>query len=138
MGDTLTMQASDGPRSVCTRPHFHANNGDTCRAAALDHQGIVLQPDFLIGMDLAAGRLIRVLPELAGEEVGIYAVYPTRKHLSGNVLWEGACVVLLGAEWAPAHCFRQRCRLAILEAVDAGVEEWGLTSYRSCILSPLA
>lgn len=51
---------------------------------------------------------------------------------------EGACVVLLGAEWAPAHCFRQRCRLAILEAVSAGVEEWGLTSYRSCILSPLA
>jgi DNA-binding transcriptional LysR family regulator len=85
MGDTLTMQASDGPRSVRTRPHFHADNGDTCRAAALDHQGIVLQPDFLIGMDLAAGRLVRLLPELAGEEVGIYAVYPTRKHLSGKV-----------------------------------------------------
>lgn len=85
MGDTLTLQAADGPRSVRTRPHFHANNGDTCRAAALDHQGFVLEPDFLVGEDLAAGRLVRVLPELQGDEVGIYAVYPTRKHLSGKV-----------------------------------------------------
>ena len=65
-------------------PKFHSNNGETSRAAALDHQGIVLQPDFLISSDLAAGRLLRILPELEGEELGIYAVYPTRKHLSGK------------------------------------------------------
>jgi DNA-binding transcriptional LysR family regulator len=85
MGDTLTLHAPDGPHSVRTRPHFHTNNGDTCRAAALDHQGIILQPDFLIGLDLAAGRLVRRLPDQEGEEVGIYAVYPSRKHLSGKV-----------------------------------------------------
>ena len=84
-GDTLTMVAPDGPCSVRTQPKFHSNNGETSRAAALDHQGIVLQPDFLIGSDLAAGRLLRILPELEGEELGIYAVYPTRKHLSGKV-----------------------------------------------------
>ena len=85
MGDTLALQGPDGPRSVRTRPHFHTNNGDTCRAAALDHQGIILQPDFLIGLDLAAGRLVRLLPDHEGTEVGIYAVYPSRKHLSGKV-----------------------------------------------------
>jgi DNA-binding transcriptional LysR family regulator len=85
MGDTLTLWAADGPRSIRTRSRFHTNNGDTCRAAALDHQGIVLQPDFLIGADLAAGRLVPLLPELKGEDIGIYAVYPSRQHVSGKV-----------------------------------------------------
>ncbi|MCG6942498.1 MAG: LysR family transcriptional regulator [Thiohalocapsa sp.] len=85
MGDTLTLWAADGPRRIRTRSRLHTNNGDTCRAAALDHQGIVLQPDFLIGADLTAGRLVRLLPELQGEDIGIYAVYPTRQHLSGKV-----------------------------------------------------
>lgn len=84
-GDVLTLHSSKGPHSVTTRPRFRANNGDTCRAAALAHQGIVLQPDFLVGPDLAAGRLVRLLPDLQGAEIGIYAVYPSRKHLSAKV-----------------------------------------------------
>ena len=84
-GDTLTLYANKVAQSVLTRPRFHANNGDTCRAAALEDQGIVLQPDFLVGRDIVEGRLIRVLPDLQGDEIGIYAVYPSRKHLSGKV-----------------------------------------------------
>lgn len=85
LGDTWQLQGMDGMHTVHTRPRFRANNGDTCRAAALDHQGITLQPTFLIGNDLAEGRLVRILPELEGPELGIYAVYPSRKHLSGKV-----------------------------------------------------
>ncbi len=84
-GDTLTLYANKVAQSVLTRPRFHANNGDTCRAAALEDQGIVLQPDFLVGRDIVEGRLIRLLPDLQGDEIGIYAVYPSRKHLSGKV-----------------------------------------------------
>jgi len=78
----------DGPQgrvSVRTQPCFHTNNGDTCRAAALAHQGVVLQPAFLIGEDLAAGTLVELMPEFRAMELGIYAVYPTRKHLSPKV-----------------------------------------------------
>lgn len=70
---------------VLTRPRLRTNNGDTCRAAALAGQGIILQPTFLVGDDLAAGRLLRVLPRYAGPAVGIHAVYPSRKHLSLKV-----------------------------------------------------
>ncbi len=84
-GDTWQLESADGPVTVATRPRLRANNGDTCRAAALDHQGIIFQPDFLVGADLAEGRLVRVLPQLQGPEIGIYAVYPSRKHLSGKV-----------------------------------------------------
>ena len=64
---------------------MRTNNGDTCREAALAHQGLVLQPDFLVGEDLRSGRLVEVLPECRGREIGIYVVYPSRKHLSVKV-----------------------------------------------------
>lgn len=84
-GDTWRFATEDGEREVLTRPHIRTNNGDTCRAVALAHQGLVLQPDFLISDDLTSGRLVEVLPECRGPELGIYAVYPSRKHLSVKV-----------------------------------------------------
>jgi DNA-binding transcriptional LysR family regulator len=74
-----------GAVSVKTHPCIHTNNGDTCRAAALASQGMILQPSFLVGDDLAAGTLIELMPEFRALELGIYAVYPTRKHVSPKV-----------------------------------------------------
>jgi DNA-binding transcriptional LysR family regulator len=78
----------DGPQgkvSVRTQPCIHTNSGDTCRAAALVHQGVILQPSFLVGEDLLAGRLVELVPEFKSIDLGIYAVYPTRKHVSPKV-----------------------------------------------------
>jgi DNA-binding transcriptional LysR family regulator len=47
--------------------------------------GITVQPSFIVGNDLATGKLIEILPEWHAEERGIYAVYPTRQHLPGKV-----------------------------------------------------
>ena len=74
-----------GAVSVKTNPCIHTNNGDTCRAAALANQGIILQPSFLVGDDLASGTLLELMPEFRSLELGIYAVYPTRKHVSPKV-----------------------------------------------------
>lgn len=103
-GDTWQFQSPAGPRSVLTRPRFRANNGDTCVAAALDHQGIIMQPDFLVGRHLAEGRLVRLLPELEGAEIGIYAVHPSRKHLTGKVraLVEYLVTAFERPDWIPA------------------------------------
>jgi len=67
--------------AVRTHARIHANNGDTCRAAALDHQGIILQPDFLVADDLRRGDLVELLPTYRAMTLGIHAVYPSRKHL---------------------------------------------------------
>lgn len=64
---------------------LHTNNGDTCRMLALQGGGITLQPDFLIGTDIAEGQLVHVLPQLKFKELGIYAVYPSRKRLPNRV-----------------------------------------------------
>lgn len=84
-GDEWRFDGPDGPVSVKTQPCIRANSGDVCRAVALAHQGIVMQPTFLVGEDLAAGRLEELLPEYRSPELGIYAVYPTRKHVAPKV-----------------------------------------------------
>ena len=83
--DEWKFTGPDGPVTVKTHPCIHTNNGDTCRAAALSHQGVILQPSFLVGRDLAEGRLVELMPDYRSIELGIYAVYPTRKHVSAKV-----------------------------------------------------
>lgn len=84
-GDTLRLASEDRAEGVKVSPRLRVNNGDTCRAAALDGLGIILQPTFIVGRDLAEGRLVEILPQWHTDEVGVYAVYPVRRHLSGKV-----------------------------------------------------
>ena len=83
--DEWKFTGPHGPVSVKTNPCIHTNSGDTCRAAALAHQGVILQPTFLVGRDLQEGTLVELMPEYRSIELGIYAVYPTRKHVSAKV-----------------------------------------------------
>ena len=71
--------------SVKVTPRMRTNSGDTCRVAALRHQGIVLQPSFLIGSDLLAGTLVEVMPAWRSIELGVYAIYPSRKFVAPKV-----------------------------------------------------
>jgi len=85
MGDHWQFDGPDGPATVTVVPRLRANSGETCVAAALQHQGIVLQPSFLIGTHLKSGALVELLPQFRSIELGIYAVYPTRKHVTPKV-----------------------------------------------------
>ncbi|MGJ7918733.1 LysR family transcriptional regulator [Massilia sp. LXY-6] len=84
-GENWTFSGPDGPVTVKVAARMRTNSGDTCRAAALQHQGIILQPSFLVGADLAQGRLKEILPGYRSSALGIYAVYPSRKFLSPKV-----------------------------------------------------
>lgn len=80
-GDDWTFDGPDGAVTVRVEPRIHTNSGDTCREAALQGQGIILQPDFLVGPDLRAGRLVELMPAYRSLDLGVHAVYATRKHL---------------------------------------------------------
>ncbi len=84
-GDEWVFDGPDGQVRVKTRPRIHTNNGDTCRSAALAHQGIVLQPTFLVGPDIHKGDLVALLPDFKTIELGIYAVYPSRKLVAPRI-----------------------------------------------------
>lgn len=84
-GEQWEFDGPEGPIGVKVSPRLRTNSGDTCCAAALQHQGIVLQPSFLVGPHLASGALVEILPAYRAMELGVYAVYPSRKHLTPKV-----------------------------------------------------
>lgn len=84
-GNEWHFQGKEGPVSARVRPWMYANNGETCCAAAVAHQGVVRQPSFLLQEDLDAGRLVELMQQYRSAEMGVYAVYPTRKFVTPKV-----------------------------------------------------
>jgi len=85
MGENWEFSGPEGAVSVKVSPHMRSNNGDTCCAAALAHRGIVLQPSFLVAPHIASGALVEVLSPYRSLEFGVYAVYPSRRHVTPKV-----------------------------------------------------
>jgi DNA-binding transcriptional LysR family regulator len=77
--------ASGRERAVRVSGALHSNNGDLLAEAAARGAGIVFEPAFIVGPDVRAGRLVPLLQDFMGPPLPIYAVYPSRKHLSAKV-----------------------------------------------------
>jgi DNA-binding transcriptional LysR family regulator len=61
-----------------------SNNGDTLRDAAVKGIGIARQPSFIVGSDIAAGRLVVVLPDFPPQDVTIHALYAPNRFLAAK------------------------------------------------------
>jgi DNA-binding transcriptional LysR family regulator len=72
-------------RAVRVSGTLHSNNGDLLAEAAALGAGIVFEPAFIVGPDVRAGRLVPLLQDFEPPATPIYAVYPSRKHLSAKV-----------------------------------------------------
>jgi DNA-binding transcriptional LysR family regulator len=77
--------AAGGEHEVRVTGSLHANSGDALRAAAVAGLGVVYEPDFLLADALAQGQLVRLLTAYTGGIREIWAVYPSRRHLSLKV-----------------------------------------------------
>lgn len=78
-GDQWRFEGPNGFVAIKVSPRLWSNNGDTCVAACLAGAGIQLQPMFLVDEALRRGELIEVLPTFRAADLGIYAVYPSRR-----------------------------------------------------------
>jgi DNA-binding transcriptional LysR family regulator len=77
--------AGGAERAVRVSGTLHSNNGDLLAEAAALGAGIVFEPAFIVGPDVRAGRLVPLLQDFEPPATPIYAVYPSRKHLSAKV-----------------------------------------------------
>ena len=85
-GDSWTLKNAQGrTETIRVRPSVHANNGDILRELAIDGNGIILQPSFIVEKDIAAGRLLRILEDWQFDDLNLYAIYLSRKFLSAKV-----------------------------------------------------
>lgn len=79
---TWRYEGEGGPWAIKVSGRLHANNGDALRDAALAGIGLVRSPSFIVGPDIAAGRLVPVLEAYEPVPFGIYAVYPAQRFLT--------------------------------------------------------
>ena len=89
-------------RNVRIAGPAHANNASFLAALAVAGVGIAFEPDFVVGPDIKAGRLVPILRAFAPPATGIWIVYPSRRHLSAKVRAFADFLVqrFTGAEWA--------------------------------------
>lgn len=84
----LTVWHLDGPAGtteVRVTGLFRANTAAAQLEAARAHLGVALLPATLTAKHIRSGELTEVLPGYGGEGLGIYFVYPSRRHLPRTV-----------------------------------------------------
>ena len=79
------LSRGDAVERVGVSAPFSANEATTLMRAALAGGGIALQPTYLVNPYLRSGELQAVLPEWDLPVMTIYALYPSRRHLSPAV-----------------------------------------------------
>ncbi len=74
-----------GEEAVRVRGAICSNLGEALQHAALAGRGLAIHPTYMVAADLAAGRLVAVLPETPPTGLDIYVIYPARNNLPKRV-----------------------------------------------------
>jgi DNA-binding transcriptional LysR family regulator len=82
---TWTFERDGRSHTVHVSGNFVANNGDAVRQVAIANGGIILQPTFIVGDALRAGKLVPLLEDYDLPDLGVYVVYAHRQYLSAKV-----------------------------------------------------
>lgn len=80
-----TFSRGDDHARVSVGSYFSANEATALLQGVLAGGGIALQPSYLANPHLQDGSLQVVLPDWKVPDMAIYALYPSRKHLSPAV-----------------------------------------------------
>ncbi|WP_374582483.1 LysR family transcriptional regulator [Pseudoduganella sp.] len=73
--------AADGVVAVPVGGSLASNESMALLAAAGRGVGIAMQPRFVVLPEVAAGRLLEVLPDWQPQALGIHAIYTSRQHM---------------------------------------------------------
>jgi len=77
---TWRLIGPDGEHRVDVHGNFTVNEGPALRAAALSGLGVIMQPEVLLADDVAAGRLVALLPGYEPPARPVHLVYlPDRR-----------------------------------------------------------
>jgi DNA-binding transcriptional LysR family regulator len=94
-----TLEGPEGQFEVKASGTFSSNDLSVLIQAAAQGMGIALLPLLETHHYVDSGQLIRLLPQYQSVEYGIYALYPSARHLSPRV----RLFVDFLSEWMKAH-----------------------------------
>ncbi|WP_396331583.1 LysR family transcriptional regulator [Burkholderia anthina] len=79
-----TLTNGTEAQTIAFEPAMTADVAASLAIAVQEGAGIGLLPDFVVDDGLRAGTLLRVLPDYRADEVGVFLVYPSRRHLDAK------------------------------------------------------
>jgi DNA-binding transcriptional LysR family regulator len=85
LGDIWRFIGPEGETEVAVSGRLKSDNGLLRREAACRGGGILMAPDYLVVDDLAAGRLLRLLPDYRPVPASLDAVCPAQRGISPKV-----------------------------------------------------
>ena len=84
-GTHWTLGTGENAITTEITTNLTVNSARAARDLVLAGHGIGLLPSFVVADDISNGKLKQLLADYPFEPMGIYAVYPHRKHLSAKV-----------------------------------------------------
>lgn len=79
------FEVNGGERVFRAKGSILINNGDSILSAVLSGGGLAMLAAHMAGEHVKSGKLVPVLEEYVRDDVPIYAVYPSSRHLSPKV-----------------------------------------------------
>ncbi|PCE30549.1 LysR family transcriptional regulator [Burkholderia ubonensis] len=79
-----TLSNGGKSETIAFEPAMTADVAASLAIAVREGAGIGLLPDFVADDGLRSGALVRVLPDYRSDEVGVFLVYPSRRHLDAK------------------------------------------------------
>ncbi|MGE0383492.1 MAG: LysR substrate-binding domain-containing protein [Gammaproteobacteria bacterium] len=100
--DDWIFRSAASEISVHVRGDISSNQGNALRIAAVADAGVVRLPNYMVGEDIRAGRLVELLAEYQTQPRAVFALYHQRRHLPAKVR---TFVDFLAERFAAGHDF---------------------------------
>ncbi len=84
-GKTWRLIGPEGSTDTKVKGVLCSNNAEVLRDAAVKGLGFTKLPTFIVGAELQAGRLVRVLPDYKAPRIFLTLLYPPNRHLSARI-----------------------------------------------------
>jgi DNA-binding transcriptional LysR family regulator len=84
-GSQWRLKGSEGEQSYAINCVMWSNNGEILKDAAVNHQGLVLLPTFIVGQSLQSGELQTILTDYAPPDIMLCALFLRHRYLSAKV-----------------------------------------------------
>lgn len=83
--DEWIMKGPDGLESIAVKANFHVNVAEAMLLGLKEGMGIGVLPLYAAVDALRAGTIVRVLPQYSLQQMGVYALYPSRQYLDAKI-----------------------------------------------------